>query len=270
MGKVVAIIGAGTIGSAIIRGLMRSQSSYRIIGTARSEESLRRIQQLGAEAASNNVRAAEEADLVLLTVKPYAADAVLSEISGALAGKALVSLMAAVPAKFIASRAPEAKVIRGMTNVNVEVNEGFTTLSAGPGCDQAARREAEDLFRRLGDVMWVDEKYLDALTALSGSAPAFIAEVIDALSLGGIAAGLPREVAYRATLMALMGTARNLLETGRTPHQLRDMVLTPAGTTIKGVMVLQGNGLKRTLMEAVLEAARRAEEMRGELGLPRV
>ncbi len=140
-----------------------------------------------------------------------------------------------------------------------------STLSAGPGADAEARAMAEEVFGRLGVVEWVDEEYLDALTALSGSAPAFIAEIVDALALGGIAAGLPRELAYRAVLHAMLGTARSLLEKGWSPHQLRDMVLTPAGTTIRGVMVLQGNGLKRTLMESVLEATRRAREIREEL-----
>ncbi len=106
---------------------------------------------------------------------------------------------------------------------------------------------------------------MNALTALSGSAPAFLAEIIDALALGGIAAGLPRDLAHRATLYAMMGTARLLLERGWAPHQVRDMVITPAGTTIRGVMVLQGNGLKRTIMEAVLEASRRADELTREL-----
>jgi pyrroline-5-carboxylate reductase len=265
--RTVAVLGAGTIGSAIIKGLSRSGSEFRVIATAKSEATLARVRQLGVDATRDNVKAVEEADLVILTVKPYSVREVLAEVSAALDGKPLVSLAAAVSTRSLASWVPRAKVIRGMTNINVEVSEGFTTLSAGPNCDQAARSAAEEFFRRLGHVEWVDERYLDALTALSGSAPAFIAEVIDALALGGIAAGLPRDLAYRATLMAMMGTSRNLLESGRSPHQIRDMVLTPAGTTIRGVMVMQGNGLKRTLMEAVLEAAKRASEMREELGL---
>ncbi|ADL18445.1 pyrroline-5-carboxylate reductase [Acidilobus saccharovorans 345-15] len=267
MDRAVAVIGAGTIGGAIIRGLLRAGGGYRVVATARSSSTVERLRGLGVEATTDNVEAVREADLVILTVKPYVVADVLREVAAELEGKPLVSLAAAVSTGYIASRAPKAKVIRGMTNINVEVNEGFTTLSAGPNCDQAARSAAEELFRRLGTVEWVDERYMDALTALSGSAPAFIAEVIDALALGGIAAGLPRDLAYRATLMAMMGTSRNLLETGRPPHQVRDMVLTPAGTTIRGVMVLQGNGLKRTLMEAVLEATRRAKEMRDEMGL---
>jgi pyrroline-5-carboxylate reductase len=261
----VTIIGAGTIGRAILRGLVRSGTGLRLIATARSEASLEEARRAGAEASRDNAWAVREADLVILTVKPRSVAGVLREVSAGLEGKALVSLAAAVPSSFIASLAPKAKVMRGMTNVNVEVGHGFTTLSAGPGADAEARAMAEEVFGRLGVVEWVDEEYLDALTALSGSAPAFIAEIVDALALGGIAAGLPRELAYRAVLHAMLGTARSLLEKGWSPHQLRDMVLTPAGTTIRGVMVLQGNGLKRTLMESVLEATRRAREIREEL-----
>ncbi|MGC9071921.1 MAG: pyrroline-5-carboxylate reductase [Acidilobus sp.] len=261
----IAIIGAGTIGRAIIRGLLRSGAEYRIIATARSERSLAEARAAGAEAIDDNARAASEADLIVLAVKPGVVLNVVSEVAAQLSGKPVVTLAAAVPTSLIAKRVSGAKVMRGMTNINVEVRQGFTALAAGPGADEVARRAAEEVFARLGVVEWVDERYLDALTALSGSAPAFIAEVVDALALGGIAAGLPRDLAYRATLHAMLGTSRWLLEKGWSPHMLRDLVLTPGGTTIRGIMVMQGNGLKRTLMEAVLEATKRAEELRREL-----
>ena len=261
----VAVIGAGVIGSIILKAVAQARPGWTVIGTGRSEATLRRVAELGGRPTRDNREAASQADLVIIAVKPSHLRQVAAEIAEAVRGKVVVSVVAAAPLSWLSRALPGARLARAMLNIAADVGKSFTVLAASPSLDDEARALVEEAFSPLGHVEWVDESYMNALTALSGSAPAFLAEIIDALALGGIAAGLPRDLAYRATLYAMMGTASLLLERGWAPHQVRDLVITPAGTTIRGVMVLQGNGLKRTIMEAVLEAARRADEIQSEL-----
>ena len=261
----VAVVGAGVIGSIIVKAIAKRKPGWTVIGTGRSESTLKKVAELGGKPVRDNRAAVEQSDLLIIAVKPSQLINVVSEIADLVNGKIVVSVVAAAPISWLMRALPGARVVRAMLNIAADVGKSFTALSAMPGLDEEARSLVEETFSTLGHVEWVEESYMNALTALSGSAPAFLAEIIDALALGGIAAGLPRDLAYRATLHAMMGTASLLLERGWSPHQVRDLVITPAGTTIRGVMVLQGNGLKRTIMEAVLEAARRADEMQAEL-----
>ncbi len=261
----VAVIGAGVIGSIIIRALAQAKPGWTVIGTGRSEATLRKVAELGGRPVRDNRSAAAEAELIILAIKPTHLRQVASELADLVRGKVVTSVVAAAPLSWLSGSLPGSRVVRAMMNIAADVGKSFTVLSALPSLDEEARALVEDAFSTLGHVEWVEEPYMNALTALSGSAPAFLAEIIDALALGGMAAGLPRDLAYRATLHAMMGTASLLLERGWSPHQVRDLVITPAGTTIRGVMVLQGNGLKKTIMEAVLEAARRADEVQVEL-----
>ncbi len=262
------MIGAGTIGSAIIRGVLDAGLGWSVVATGRKASTLRRIRRLGARVAESNRAAVEEADIAVLAVKPHQLPGVVEEIRGAAWGKVVVSVAAAVPLSWLAERLPGAHLVRAMPNINVVSRTSFTALAA-EGVPRRARRLVEALFGALGVYEWVDERHMDALTALSGSGPAFLAEVLDALTLGGVAAGLPRELARKAALYTMLGTARTLLGNGMHPAELRDAVTTPAGTTIKGIMAIQALGAKKALIDAVLEATRRAAELRGAVEAPR-
>ncbi|MGC9183392.1 MAG: pyrroline-5-carboxylate reductase [Caldisphaera sp.] len=257
----LAILGAGVIGSSIIRSLIGSGKDWKIIATARSDESLNKIKKMGIDATRDNIYAVKNSDVIILAIKPSQLINLADEISPFVKEKLIISVVAAAPIKWLSKKLTGAKIVRAMPNINSETSSSFTVLSTNSNIDAASKKLVEEIFSSIGYYEWVDEKYMNALTALSGSAPAFLAEIIDALALGGIASGLPRDLAYKAVLYTMQGTAKTLLEKGWSPHYIRDLVITPAGTTIRGIMVLQGNGLKRSIMEAVLEAQKKADEI---------
>jgi pyrroline-5-carboxylate reductase len=261
----LAVLGAGVIGSSIIRSLMGSGKEWKIIATVKSDESLNKVKSLGIEVSKDNVYAVKSSDIVLLSIKPSQLINLADEISPYVNDKLIISVVAAAPIRWLSRKFIGAKIVRAMPNINSETSSSFTAISTNVNIDSQLKKLVEEIFSTIGTYEWVDEKYMNALTALSGSAPAFLAEIIDALALGGIATGLPRELAYKAVLYTMQGTAKTLLEKGWSPHYIRDLVITPAGTTIKGIMVLQGNGLKKSIMEAVLEAQNRADEIEGSI-----
>ncbi len=231
-----------------------------MVATGRKASTLRRIRRLGARVAEDNKAAVEEADITVLAVKPQQLPGVVEEVQSVAQGRVIVSVAAAVPLSWLAERLPDAYVVRAMPNINVVSRSSFTVLAA-KSLPHRARRLVERLFGALGVYEWVDERYMDALTALSGSGPAFLAEILDALTLGGVAAGLPRDLARKVALHTMLGTAKTLLSNGMHPAELRDAVTTPAGTTIKGIMAIQALGAKKALIDAVLEATKRATEL---------
>jgi len=148
-----------------------------------------------------------------------------------------------------------------MPNINAIVKSSITALSAGKTASSKDKAIAEEVFRTIGDTIWIPEEYMDAFTALIGSGPGIIAELIDALVLGAVATGMPRELAYRATLKLLEGTIKTLERTGWHPAILRDIVATPAGTTIKGIYVMELRAVKAALMETIQQATKRSIEL---------
>ncbi len=269
----VAVLGAGKIGRAFVSALARS--GVEVVATARSEETLREAARLGARVTRDNRRAVLESDTVVISVKPYHFPQLVREVGvGAWEGKLVVSVMAGVRLSTLRAVLDGAEVYRAMPNLNAYVGLSSTAVAGDNGGPRSG--EVERLLGLLGRVYWVPEEYLDVWTGLAGSGPAFIAEIIDALAMGAVAAGLSRELAYRAVLDVLEGTAKLLsARAGVHPAQLRDEVATPAGTTIRGLMVLESEGVKAALMKVVEEAARRSHEIglevdervRAELGL---
>lgn len=156
---------------------------------------------------------------------------------------------------------PGARVVRAMPNINAMVKSSITALSAGKTANSRDKVIAEEIFRTIGDIIWIPEEYMDAFTALIGSGPGIIAELIDALVLGAVATGMPRELAYKAMLKLLEGTIRALEKTGWHPAILRDTVATPAGTTIRGIYVMELRAVKAALMETIQQATKRSIEL---------
>jgi len=254
----LAVIGAGKIGSAILKAV---KDDFSAIGTGRSDETLRRVREIGAVALRDNEKACRMADVVLICVKPFQLPNIL-HLRNCLADKAVISVMAGVKTELLESVFPGARVVRAMPNINILVNSSVTALAAGKSAEKRDMEIAEEIFRKLGSVMWISEEYMDPFTALVGSGPAFIAEIIDALVLGAVSAGMPRDMAYMALLKLIEGTIKNL-ETGVHPIQLRDLVTTPAGTTIAGMSRIIK--VKEDVVRAVRDASRRAEELGAEV-----
>lgn len=257
----IAIIGAGTIGSAIARSLLRSRRGFKIIATRRRVEKLKELEKLGATVTSNNKKAANEADIIILCVKPLTVKGVLKEIKEQIKGKLVISVAAAIPLGFLKKIAPETRFVRAMPNVAVLVREAFTGYSVDSDVTSEDKKQVEEIFGYMGKYAEVDEKYMDAITALSGSGPAYLSIIIEALMYAGLKVGLPRDLALRSSAQTVVGAGKLILETKKPLSELKDMVVTPAGTTIDGIYELEGSGIRTAFMRAVEVATKKSEKI---------
>jgi len=255
----LAVIGAGKIGQAIIRASRGCFS--RVIGTARRPETLKAVDGLEAIATRDNRRAVREADIAVISVKPHHFAEVAREIRDVASGKIVVSVVAGVRLSTIERALPGSEPYRAMPNINALIARSTTALAPPERREFSSAELAESLFKCLGSVYWIPEEWMDAWTALVGSGPAFMAEIVDALVLGAVMMGMPRELAYRAILDVMKATAEHLERRGTHPLQLRDEVTTPAGTTIHGLIKLESEGVKAGLMKVVEASTRRGREL---------
>ncbi|HLJ53826.1 MAG TPA: pyrroline-5-carboxylate reductase [Chthonomonadaceae bacterium] len=269
--KTICVIGAGAMGGALCRGLVSAgaaaaESIYVSDAHAAHVEALRAT--LGIKVAATNIEAARRADILVLAVKPYNVDLVLREIAGELAREGgaslplLVSIAAGYPlAKLEAHCAGPVPVIRAMPNTPAQVGKGACAFCRGAHAGDAHAAQAMAIFNSVGTAVEVPESMMDAVTALSGSGPAYIYLMIEALIDGGVKAGLPRDTAHQLAAQTVLGAAQMVIETGMHPAQLRDMVTTPAGTTIEAIAALEHSGLRAALIDAVGRAAARSREL---------
>ncbi|MCS7043275.1 MAG: pyrroline-5-carboxylate reductase [Bryobacteraceae bacterium] len=262
--KRIAVIGAGNMGAAMIGGILKAQVAEpgEVVATTRSAERASEVaERYGIRArAGGNREAAAESDLILLAVKPGVLGTVLEEIRDVLhEGQILISLAAVAPIRLIerliARRMP---VFRAMPNIPVVIEEGATAVSANGVATAEHRALVERIFRAVGVVCFVDEEAMDAVTALSGSGPAYVYMVIEALIAGGLKMGLSHEVATRLAEQTVLGAARLVKETGIHPAILRDQVITPGGVTISAIHELERHGLRAMLISAVETATNHA------------
>jgi pyrroline-5-carboxylate reductase len=258
---IVAVLGAGKIGEAVARAIARSPKVSLVIMTKRNVSTLRRPLPRKIEASTDNVAAAKKADLVIIAVKAADARELLDDISSSTAGKVVISFMAAVSLSKLERHLPKAKVVRAMTNMAAIVGEAVTAYSVGSSMSPADMEKVALVLGRLGESVEVPESQLDAVTALSGSGPAYIAILIDALVTAGLKVGLPRETAFKLAAQTLVGTAKLLRQTGMGIMELRDAVTTPAGTTIAGIYELEKGSFRISIINAVEAATAAAERV---------
>ncbi len=254
MGETIAIIGAGVIGGAIARCLVRSGAFGRIIATRRRIERLRPLSELGVEVTDDNVGAAREGEVIVICVKPKDVPGLLRELRGVVEGKLVISTAATIPLSLYRSIASGARFVRAMPNIAALVGESFTAYCCDERVTELDRELVRRILERLGPCEEVEEGYMDAVTGLSGSGPAYIATVIEAMMYAGLKVGLPRELSLYSSAQAVLGTAKLILEGGLTPSEIKEMVTTPGGTTIEGLYQLEDGKLRTALMRAV-EAA---------------
>lgn len=261
----LAVLGLGTLGSALTRGLLDSGqvSPERLVGTVRrSAIAEERAQALRISVGVDNPQAAGQADVVLLCTKPKAVVALVAELAaaGALDHRPLlVSVAAGVRADQIEAAAPDGTpVARAMPNTPCLIGEGMTAVAPGSHANEEHLALTCDLFRPLGRVLQLEEEHMDVVTGLSGSGPAFVYVILEALSEGGVMMGLPRKVATELACQTVRGAATMVLDTGRHPAELKDEVLTPAGCTIAGLLTMEDGGIRSTLARGIQEAARAA------------
>jgi len=255
--KKIAVIGAGNMGAALIGGILKAGVSTRehILATTRSEAHAQEIAErfsIRAMAGCNR-EAVDFADLVILSVKPSTLPSVLEEVHEAFrSDQILLSLAASLPISVIERLAGRRMpVFQAMPNIPVVVEEGATAISFNSMTSPAERQLVEGIFRAVGVVCWVDEENMDAVTALSGSGPAYIYMVIEALIAGGLKMGLSREIATKLAEQTVLGAAKLVRETGLHPAILRDQVITPGGVTISAIHELERHGLRAMLISAL-------------------
>ncbi len=262
----IAFVGAGNMAGALIRGLVAS-GAYPASAITASDvrpEALAALRAAhGIATTANNRDAVREADVVVLAVKPQVIHDALDDLAAALHADALVlSIAAGVPTATIESRlAPNARVVRAMPNTPALVGAGATALCPGAHATHADLDIAEALFRAVGIVVRVEEAQMDAVTALSGSGPAYVFMMIEALVDAGVKVGLGRDIAATLAAETVFGAAKLLRDTGEAPEALRAKVTSPGGTTAAGLAALEERGFHDALFAAVERATARGREL---------
>ena len=266
MKEKIGVIGAGKIGAAIARGVIRAGlvTKDQVMASDVSDALRQSLaKELGVKATADNRKVTDFADIVMLAVKPQIVDPVAKEIAGKLGkAKLLVSVAAGVPiARIESNLAAGARVVRVMPNIPCVVGAGAAGFAGGAHATAADLEKVGAILNSFGVGLPVEEKYLDAVTGLSGSGPAYVFLFIEALADGGVQVGLSRDVALKLALQTVYGAARMALESAKHLGELKDEVTSPGGTTIAGLHVLEQKGFKGTVMDAVLNATKRSQEL---------
>lgn len=262
----LGFLGAGNMAGAILEGALKAgvvapaDAPIFDVNAGRMEALRGRW---GVRACADAGELAQACDLMLLGVKPNAAGRALSALAPLWAGKALISIVAGWSTEALAAALPGARVMRVMPNTPALVGAGMTALSLAHTLSGEERAFAERLFAALGRVAWIDEHLMEAATGLMGSGPAYAFLFIEAMADGGVFKGLSRAMAYEMAAQTLLGAARMVLESGRHPGELKDMVCSPGGTTIEAVRALERGGFRPAVMDAVIAAADKAERLKG-------
>jgi pyrroline-5-carboxylate reductase len=264
----VAILGAGVMGETIVSGLVRSGWSPDdlLVSERRQERATELRERYGVDVVTN-LDAARKADTLMLVVKPQDMADLLDEIASVVRpGQLIISLAAGITTSSIESRLPEGvPVVRVMPNTPALVDEGMAAISRGTHCDEAHLLEAEALLRATGRVLRVPEKQQDAVTAISGSGPAYLFFVVEAMIEAGVHLGLPRATATELVVQTMVGSAKLLRETGEHPTVLRERVTSPGGTTAAAVRELEDHKVRAAFMTALESARNRSRALaRGE------
>ena len=263
--RTIGFIGAGNMAEAMIRGLLRGKdfAAKDIFASGPRDERMRELREnYGIEAGTDNARAANAA-IVVLSVKPQILSRVLDEVADAIRPDALViSIAAGVPVAAIQARlAGGTRVVRAMPNTPALVDAAATAIAGGEHARESDMAEARKIFDSIGLTVVLEESQLDAVTGLSGSGPAYVFLILEALSDAGVKVGLSRRTAQLLAAQTLLGSAKMLLETNEHPGRLKDMVTSPGGTAITGLHTLENGGVRTTLMNAVEAATRRSREL---------
>jgi pyrroline-5-carboxylate reductase len=263
--KTLGFFGSGKMASALIKGVLKAglfQANQiwasDVVDAAR--DSLKK--ETGVNVTASNLEVARNAEVAILAVKPPQIKELCDQINEPFKGKLLISIAAGVTLKTItAGLNSSTRVIRVMPNTPCLVGASASAFALSSNCTDADAEVAQQIFGAVGVAFRVEEKLLDAVTGLSGSGPAYIYMVIEALSDGGVAMGLPRDTATKLAAQTVLGAAKMVLETGMHPGQLKDMVTSPGGTTIEGVHELEKGQLRATLINAVRAASEKSRAL---------
>lgn len=264
----LAIIGGGKMGEALVGGLVHAgwEPGEIIVGEVHAERRKILASEYGVTCVEHVVEAVAGTHVVLLAVKPQDFDAVLAELGDALEPDALIiSIAAGIPTRFIESRVPAGiAVVRAMPNTPALLREGVTAIAAGSHATEEHMASADEVLSAVSRVVHLAEKHLDAVTGVSGTGPAYVFFLAEALVEAAVGVGLPREVATELSIQTILGSARMLRETGKHPVELREEVTSPGGTTVAAMRVLERQGVRSAFLDAVRAATDRSRELAGE------
>ncbi|MGH2995011.1 MAG: pyrroline-5-carboxylate reductase [Gaiellaceae bacterium] len=266
MRRRLAVLGAGKAGEALIAGVLSSNwtTAEQIVATARHQEHLDQLaERYGIATTLSNVEAVEGAAIIVVAVKPQDIEALLAEVGSAVsAEQTVLSIAAAIPTELIerqlGNRVP---VVRAMPNTPVTVHEGMAGIAAGSHAEERHVAQAEEILGSVGRSVRVDEEYMDAITAVSGSGPAYFALLAESMIEAGILLGLSREVSTDLVVQTMLGTAKLLRDEKMHPVQLREMVTSPGGTTIAAIRELEQAGVRAAFLNAIQAAMERSKEL---------
>ncbi len=264
--KKLALIGTGKIGEGLLSALLQSQmlAPGRIESTVAHQPRAEYLaSRYGIKAHTNNSQAVKGASVVLIALKPQQVKGFLREVKNVLAKDALIISVAASVTTFHIERelGYPVRVVRTMPNTPCLIRQGMTALARGKHATDADVDIAQNIFAAMGRTVVVDEKHMDAITALSASGPAYVYMIIESLAEAGVKLGLPRDLSTELSSQTLLGASALVLHTGEHPAKLKDVVTTPAGCTIDGLLELEEGGLRVTLIKAVVRAAARARQL---------
>jgi pyrroline-5-carboxylate reductase len=260
----VAVIGAGKMGETILSGLLRAGwPAGALMATARRQERADQLAERYGVELLGNAEAAEAAEVLVIAVKPQDASTLLADLGARVpAGKLVISLCAGLPTSFFEKRLPDGTpVVRVMSNTPALVDQAMSAISAGSHATAEHLALTEELLQPLGKTIRVPESQQDAVTALSGSGPAYFYYLVEAMTDAGILLGLPRQVAHDLVVQAALGAAVMLRETGEHPVTLREAVTSPAGTTINAIRELERHRVRAAVLDAIEAARDRGREI---------
>lgn len=268
MAIALGIIGGGVMGTAILARLLGAgyyAPSQILVSEPMAERRSQLADQFGIGVTADNTEVVQATDALLLAIKPQVFGAVMQGLTSVMTDfpGVVLSILAGTTLANLEQALPGCAVVRAMPNTPATVGVGCTAIAPGRlvGGEQLAR--AREIFAAVGQVVEVPETLMDAVTGLSGSGPAYVALMVEALADGGVAVGLPRAIAQQLALQTVLGTATLLNETGQHPALLKDQVTSPGGTTIAGIGALEQAGFRSALIEAVKAATRRSQELGG-------
>ncbi|HID18565.1 TPA: pyrroline-5-carboxylate reductase [Candidatus Bathyarchaeota archaeon] len=265
-GKKIGIIGVGKIGEALISGLLKSgvASPERLYASDIVKQRCDYISKTYQVSCVTNREVVENSDVIIVSVQPRDIKGVLEEIGRLLSPEQLlVSTAAGVTISYLLKclGRSDIQVVRIMPNITVVVRESITAMAPAGNVTEENLQLVKEVFGSVGKVVIVDEKHMDAITGLSGSGPAYVYLIIEAMVEAGVKIGLPRELSLQLAAQTVLGSAKMVLEIKEHPAKLRELVTTPGGVTIDGIIELEEGKIRTTIIRAVVKATQRAKEL---------
>ena len=267
MNDKITIIGSGMMGGAVIKSLLKAGYEGKITAVDIVLDKLKEFENLGIKTSTDNKKAASDADIVFIIVKPGDVEKVLKEISMEIKDKLLISVAGAVPLKFLKKNAPESRIVRIMPNLGALVQAAYTAYCCEANVPAQDKEKVKTLLNMMGICSEMDEKYMDAITAVSGSGPGYLSIIIESMTYAGLKVGLPRDIALTCAAQTVLGTGKLVVDLHEDPLKIRDMTTTPGGTTIEAIYQIEQSQIRPAMIRAIEESTKKSQAIREKLNL---